>query len=143
MTAVVAVAAADVAILLAAGTVLATSQQVHTSVMSLVAAMLTDIGALVPPSIANGLGKILAVFGAGWVSQVLGPAFSGSSGSAVPALGGVLAAPVYTVVRRRVRPTLPPEPGDSGPPPHRIFMPVQGFIKTSSASRGFRTPASS
>ncbi len=131
MTAVVAVAAADIAILLAAGEVLATSQQVHTSVMSLVAAMLTDIGALVPPSIENGLGTILAVFGAGWFSQVLGPAFSGSSGSAVPALGGVLAAPVYTVVRRKVRRAPPPKRDDSGPPPHRIFMPVLGSFQTS------------
>ncbi len=123
MTAIVAVAAADVAILLAAGTVLAASQEVHASVTALVAAMLTDVGALVPSSIANGLGTILAVFGAGWFSQVLGPAFSGSSVSAVPALGGVLAAPVYTVVRRTVHPTPPPISGELVPPPHRIFMP--------------------
>ncbi len=132
MTAVVAVAAADAAILLAAGIVLAASQQVHTSAMALVASMLADVGALVPPSIANGLGTILAVFGAGWFSQVLGPAFAGSSGSAVPALGGVLAAPVYTVVRRRVRPTPPSKPHDSGPPPHRIFIPL---AKTLDAER--------
>lgn len=141
-TAVAVVAVADVAILLAAGAVLVASQQVHASVVSLVGAMLTDVGAVVPPRVAEGLGAILSVFGAGWFSQVLGPAVSGGSGSAMPALGGVLAAPVYTVVRRKARPSTQPNEDDSGPPPHRIYVAAAKALETEpAASMAVQEPA--
>lgn len=108
------------AILLAGGFVLAASQTMHASVMSLVGAVLADVGGLVPPRIAGGLGAILQTLGAGWLQRILGPVLSGGSGSDLPALGGVLAAPVYTVVRRSLR-TAAPEKGErKGAPPHRI-----------------------
>lgn len=122
MTAIAAIVAADAAILLAAGVVLTLSQQMHASAMALVGAMLADLGALVPARLSDGLTTILGVFGAGWFQQILGPSFSGASGSGVPALGGVLAAPVYTFVRRRVRRPARTTEDRVGAPPHRVFV---------------------
>jgi hypothetical protein len=128
--AIVAVAATDVAILLGAGAVLAASSQAHASVTALVGAMLGDVAALIPQGVADGLGAILGVLGAGWWQQhLLGPALANGSAAGVPALGGVLAAPVYTLVRRRARSPKTHPSATPGPPPHRIYVPVARVLE--------------
>ncbi len=118
-----AVGVADGAILLAAGVILPTTQQLHASGLSLVAAMTSELGSLVPAGVAAGLGAILGVFGAGWWQQhLLGPALSSTSDAAGPAFAGVLASPVYAIVRRNASRKRAPMEWAQGCPPHRIYV---------------------
>lgn len=123
-TAVLAVAAVDAAVLLAAGLVLSGARQLHDSAFTLVGLALADLGSLMPAGIARGMNAILGILGVGWWQRIVGPTLTGGSGSGAPVLAGVLAAPVYTVVRRKIRAAPRPQPPTSGAPPHRIYQPI-------------------
>lgn len=133
VTAAVVVLGADAALLLAADLIQAASQQLHASAFDLVAAVFTGAATVIPSSFTNGLGAILGSLGADWWQrQLLGPALAGEAGGGPQALGGVLAAPVYAIVRRMARRTGVRVASRAGSPPHRIFIAARSSASESS-----------
>lgn len=123
LTAGLLIVGADAGLLLSAGLVLGASQQVHASAFGLVSLMMDEMGSLVPAGVSAGLAAILGLLGAGWWQQhLIGPALTSESDAGLPALGGVLAAPVYLVVRRAARTPRKESPDAAGSPPHRVYV---------------------
>lgn len=126
LTAAVAIVAVEAALILSAGVVLEASRQFHASIISLVLQAFEVLGALLPQGILAGLAAILGLLGAGWWQEhLIGPAFSGQSQAGLPALGAVLAAPVYTILRRSLGRRSVAAKDTHGAPPHRIYVAAQ------------------
>ncbi len=132
-----AISVTDAAVLLAAGLVLPAAEQLHASGAALVAAILSDVGSLVPGGVTAGLGAILSVFGAGWWQQhLVSPALASDSGTGATALAGVLASPVYAIVRRGSGAQRAPAGRSTGAPPHRIYVAVGSIVGPVPPPRG-------
>ncbi len=117
------IGAADAVLLLSAGTVLSASRQFHASVFGIVGGMLADLAGILPQGFLRGIGAILGFLGAGWWQEhLLVPALGSGTEADLPALGGVLAAPLYLVLRRSALAVREPSSTVSGAPPHRVFV---------------------
>ncbi len=132
VTAALLVLGADAALLAAAGFVLEASRQLHASAYGLVAAILDGAGSVFPTGFSNGIGAILGFLGAGWWQRALiGPAVANQAAAGFPALGGILAAPVYAAVRRMARGPAAPAMGGPGSPPHRVYVAARAPVMDS------------
>jgi len=135
------VAAAESVLILGAGLVAGTAQQLRRTAFAIVESLVGGVGSLLPRGFVAGLAAILGVLGAGWwVPHLIVPAVSGESGTDLPALGGVLAAPAYLAVRRFTKPDRRPDAQGRGSPAHRIYM-VKGTRLRERLSSAVQVPS--
>ncbi len=111
------------ALILGAGVVLGVSSWFHASALGWAGTALAGVAAILPADYVAAVGAVLGALGAGrWQALLVAPALAGTPGAGLPALGGVLAAPVYTVARRSLRGKGDAARGVRGPPPHRASV---------------------
>lgn len=121
--AVLLMAGAEGLLLLAAGLILGLASAFHASLFSLVGAVFAQVVSILPVRLVAAFGVVVDALGAGWwQTHLVAPAIDQTSESGLPALGGVLAAPVYTVLRRTLRATKEAETESRGAPPHRVYI---------------------